>query len=157
MFGDVLGGYVTGENNRRTRRRHIDLLIREKAVHFFRSRGDIDIHTKIEAARTLQFVPDQKGNLARSEAIDEDLRRRDDERIRHRWIGYRDTLQPFRSVNQEGLAHHYAQRSCTRSNGLAGCGRGCGGGLRGGRVLPVLSGSVLRESRANSGRGRTQK
>ena len=42
------------------RRRHVDLLVREKAMHFFRSRRDIDIHAKIEAARALQFVPDQQ-------------------------------------------------------------------------------------------------
>jgi len=92
MFGDVLRRYVTGENNRGTRRRHVDLLIREKAVHFFRSRGDIDIHSKIEAARALQLVPDEQRNLARSESIDLDLRRRDGHHIRHRGIGYRDAL-----------------------------------------------------------------
>ena len=39
MFGDVFGGYVAGENDRGARRRHADLLVREKAMHFFRSRA----------------------------------------------------------------------------------------------------------------------
>jgi len=60
MLGDVLGSDVTGENNRGARRRHVDLLIGEKAMHFLRGRGDIDIHAKIEAARALQFIPDQQ-------------------------------------------------------------------------------------------------
>jgi hypothetical protein len=60
VLGDVLSGDVTGKNNRVARRRHVDLLIREQAVHFFRSRGDIDIHPKVEALRALKFIPDQQ-------------------------------------------------------------------------------------------------
>jgi hypothetical protein len=83
MLGDVFGGDVTGENNRVARGRHADLLVREKAMHFFRSGRDIDIDAQIEAARALQFVPDQQGNLTRSESIDQNLGGGDDQRIGH--------------------------------------------------------------------------
>src|SRR5208283_4817480 len=134
MFGRVLGGDVTRDNNRVTRRRHVDLLIREQAMHLFRSCRDVDIHAQIKAARALQFVPDQQRNLARSESIDQDLGWRDDQRIRHCGVGYRDALQSFGGVNQEGLTHHHAERRCSRGNALVGCRRGWGGRLRGRRI-----------------------
>ena len=108
-------------------------------MHFFGGRGDIDIHAKIEAVGALEFVPDQQRNFARRKSVDQNLGGCDDQRIRHRGVGYRDALQSFGRINQQGLAHHHTQRSGTRGNALAGCGSGCGGGLRGGRIVLILS------------------
>ena len=62
-LGDILGGNVSGENDRRARWRDRDLLIGENAVLFFGAGADVDVHAKVEAARTLQFIPDEKRNL----------------------------------------------------------------------------------------------
>src|SRR5208282_715685 len=139
------------------------LLLRKKTVHFFRSGGDIDIHTQIEAARALQFVPDQQGNLTRSKSVDQDLGWSDYESIGYSGVGYRDTLQSLGRVDQEGLAHHHPQRRGTRRDALVGRGRGRSGGLRGGRVVlvrrrsawrrRVLRSRVRRRSRCRSGPG----
>ena len=39
--------------------RHIDLFVGKEMMYFFGGGGDVDIDAEVEAARALEFVPDQ--------------------------------------------------------------------------------------------------
>ncbi len=62
----------------------------------FGASADVDIDAKIEAPRAFEFVPDQQRDLARCPSMDQDLVGRNHERICHRGIGDRNSLQRFR-------------------------------------------------------------
>ena len=144
VFGDVLGGYVTGENNRGARRRDGNLFLGEDAMFFFGAGADIDVHAEIEAARAFEFVPDEQRDFARSSSMDQDLGGRDDGRIGHGRIGHRDALDLLGGVDQQGLVDHDAQRSRTLRLSRLRRKRGLGGG-RWSWFLGRLSRRLLRQ------------
>src|ERR1700723_3807364 len=127
-------------------------------MHFFGSRRDIHIHSEIETARALEFIPDQEGNFARSKPVDQNLCWSDGDGVRHAGIGNGDALQSFGRVNEQRLTYHHTQRRRSRSNAPGR--RIRGRWLLGSRVRSRRSRSVLWLSvggpDAREHRGRTQ-
>ena len=91
-LGNILGGNVAGKHDGGARRRDVDLFVREDPPFFFGGGGDVHIHAQVEAARTLQFVPDQQRHFARGPAMHQDLCRSHDNGIGDRVVGDRDSL-----------------------------------------------------------------
>ena len=59
-LGDVFCGNVSGENDGGARGRNGDLLVGKYAAFFVGAGADVHIDAKVEAARALQFIPDEQ-------------------------------------------------------------------------------------------------
>ena len=68
---------------------------------FFRAGADVDVYPQIEAARALQFIPDEQRNLARGAAMNQNLGGRNDDDLSDGRVSHRDTSQPFRGVDEQ--------------------------------------------------------
>ena len=117
---------MSGENDGRARRRNCNLLIGKYAMLFFGTSADVDIHAQIEAARPLQFIPDQQRNFAWRFAMNQNLGRCDDLRESDVRVGDRNSLQPLSRVDQQRLANHDAQRRRSLLRRAARAGRWSG-------------------------------
>ena len=109
-LGHVFRGYMSRKHNRRPRRCHGNLLVRKYAVLLIRAGAHVHVHAQVEAARPLQFVPDDERDLSGRLAMHQNLRGCNDLGKSNGRVGDGDTLQLFGRVDEQRLAHHHPQR-----------------------------------------------